>query len=799
MSEPLFHVIADGRPVAGFDPATVVQQLAEQLKLAPAQAQRLVTGQPIIAKRAVTRAIADKYCARLSALGVQVHIEADAAAASNPASETHMLTPMPVPTPAEWPELNDFFAGIVIPTPCTRSSARYVQQVLSASLQTACIASAYSCIAIIAVAIFIFYSWHFGYLLGAPPLLFSIPVFIIPWLALLFATLLLLRPFFPQGHSASATVPLHAHLQPQLFHWLAELCERIGVAMPEEVSIGAQVTDEVTPHQGTAAFRHGRYHLRLSLPSLDNNTLCNSTALLAATLGTQAKPAALRCRRLQEIVAERCAACLENRDWLNEKIAELESHFANRNLSMAFNPLRKIIAQHNRLLARFYQQLMNAQQRFARHTTLEADRLQTLLIGAENFTENLIRQHKLTIAYAEADALNREDRIDSGLVADLPALIRFYVENFDPQAEQLLRKQWRETHGREVFPTAGERIEAAQQCKSSAVLTSALPATTLLKQQETLARQITETLYIELDLTFDADTLTPTDAIIFTASENLLHKQQASLYFNNWFKPFRFWRVADYALIRDMPTNDAAQQLNVCINEIRRLTPDRMRLLNEYERLQNQINELLLGQVVLAQGRNFQFRYVIYDGANLQPLLEERQQQMLKVMEQLATQETIMGGRIILGLRLSGQAPADAENLHKALQLGVSLESRLYKLTLDVSLLEQLLQRHAQREADYALPIKRLEEKIHDATLLILERLKEIPYPPDPRYAKLGDYVTELLAKPQSSTDAMSVLGRAQRLLHALYGFNEALTRLTADCGTIAEEAYNIEPIKLIG
>jgi hypothetical protein len=797
MSEPLFHVIADGRPAPGFDSATVAQRLSEQLKLAPAQAQRLLGGQPIVAKRAVTRAIADKYCARLGALGVQVHIEAHTETQPSPAT----ATPSP---PADWPELNDFFAGIVIPAPCTHSSARYLQQLFSASAQTLGIVFGYSCIVFITAAIFIFFTWHFSYLLSAPPLLFSLPVFIIPWLTLLFAVVFLLRPFFPQDHIASITAPLHAHLQPQLFHWLAELCERIEVAMPAEVSIHTQVVDEVTPHKGAAAFLHGRYSLKLSLPLLDNNTLCNSTALLAATLGTQVKPAALRCHRLQGIVSARSSACLENRDWLNKKLAQLESHFASKGptgtkLSPLFGFLKKIIMQHNRLLTRFSQQLTSVQQHLARHRMLEADRLQTLLIGADNFSESLIRQHKLESAYREADLLNREDRIDGGLVADMPALIRFYVENFDPKAEQLLRKEWREIQGGETLPTAGERIDAAQKCKTGAVLTSTLPAMTLLKNPAALAQQVTRTLYTELDLAFEAEKLSPVDDIIFVASENLLHKQQAALYFNNWFKPFRFWRVADYALIRDMAVNDAAQQLSVCVNEIRRLTPDRMRLLNEYERLQNQINELLLGQMVLAQGRSFQFRYVVYDGTNLQPLLEERQQQMLKVMEQLATQETIMGGRIALGLRLSGQAPTDAESLHKALQLSVGLENRLYKLGLDVSLLEQLLRHHSQREADYKLPIKRLEEKIHDATLLILERLKEIPYPLDARYPKLSDYVAVLQEKSPRSVSSATVLERAQHLLHALYGFNEALTRLTADCGTVAEEAYNIEPIKLIG
>jgi hypothetical protein len=80
-----------------------------------------------------------------------------------------------------------------------------------------------------------------------------------------------------------------------------------------------------------------------------------------------------------------------------------------------------------------------------------------------------------------------------------------------------------------------------------------------------------------------------------------------------------------------------------------------------------------------------------------------------------------------------------------------------------------------------------------------LERLKEIPYPLDPRHATLSTYVAAVLEKSQNQPGKSAALDRAQRLLHILYDFNEALTRVAADYGTIAEEAYNIESIKLAG
>ncbi len=800
MAEALFHVIADGHPIAGFDAAAVAQQLQLQLQLTPAQAQRLLGGKPIAAKRGVTHAIAEKYCARLAALGVQVHIEASAEISATPAPALAAST--------------NYFPNIAKPLTSARNGARYLQRLLLATAQASTLALSYVGIALLGILLLIFYSWHFGYLLTAPPLLFSIPMFVIPWLALALGVVWLLRPFYPLRPALFEPVALHPQLQPELFQWLAQLCEVIAVSMPTEIAIDTRLANTVALRAGAKAFWHGEAQLVLSLPLLDIGNLRDSSGNIAAALGTQATPLALRCNRTIKIIDERLQACLENRDWLSAQLTLLEQKMSTSKMRLAIAALRQLSAQHNRLLAYFVQRLAALQQRLQRHTVLEADRLQTLFTGSTHFIESLLQQHKLAEAYRDANALNFADRSAGGLVANLPALIRHYYDNFDSKIEQQLRAQWSDAsarNSRSDTTTPGERIAAVQARNDAGVIDADAPASTLFSQYTMLASEVTAAYYTELGLEFDRADLLPTDDLTFAATEEILHKQQAALYFNNWFKPFRFWRVADYTLLRDMPTNDAAQQLSVCVNEIRRLTPDRMRLLSDYERLQNQLQELLLGQLVLAQRRPFQFRYLSYDGTTLQPLIEERQQQIAKIVEQLTTQETIMGGRIGLGLRLSGQAQRDAEDLHNALLRSSVIENRLYKLSLDVYLLEQLVQRHhQQREADYSAPLKRLEDKISESSALLHERLKEIPYPLDPRYATLNEYATTSLEKLQGeklrteksprrrSASASAVLDRAQHLLRLLYEFNEALARRVADCGTIAEEAYQIEAIKLI-
>jgi hypothetical protein len=795
MTEPLFHVIAAGRPAAGFEAAAVAQQLVAQLRLSAAQAERLLNGNPVVAKRGVARDIAEIYCSRLGALGLEVRIEQAPPAAAEP---SHQPTPAVAttadPTP-RWLNLIDLLHGVAMPLPKIRS-ARHGAAIASIGLQALGIALAYACLVALAAAALIGYTASFYYLLAAPPLLFSIPVFVVPWLLLLALNALLLRPLLPLVRDPSHAPALHAQQQPQLFHWLAQLCELVAVPMPLAVSLSTQVAHAVQVIDEPGALRHAEYQLVLSLPLLEVAAVRDNSARTAATLAVQARASALRCHWLLQTMHDRCRACLERRDWLGARLARIE-----RSSGVV---ARLLLALHERLLQPIVDRLARLQGAMSRHVTLETDRVYTRLAGSAAFIDNLLLQHKLEQAWRDATALNSDARADAGLAANLPALIRHYYDHFDSDAAARLRKQWSQAAGRSPNteqPTAAERVEAARAQDAAGVLPVFDTNTGQLLAQhgEALALQVTATFYRDSGLVVEPARLLSTETLTFAANEDLLRREQTAQYFNNWFRPFRFWRLADHALIDTLTIGDAVQQLNVCVNEIRRLTPDRARLLNEYERLQNQILDLSTGQQVLAQAKPYAFRYAQHENAALQPLLEERQQQLAKVVEQLTTQETIMGGRIGLGLRLCGGARRDIERLRRALALASGLEPRLYRLSVDAHVLEQLVQRRdEQRETCYAAAIRRLEEKIDDATTLLCERLKDMPHLADARYPTVADFIAARLGDRRTDPDVSTTLERSRVLLQSLHALNESLSASAANFGTTAEEAYSIESIRLV-
>lgn len=781
MSSEQFNVVVDGQLLPGFDHDTVLVQLQHQLKVADVNARQLLAGNRVTVKRNVTAAVGDAYCAKLRALGVS----AQRVAAMNGEAITADAAVI------------DYFSGLPQPLPTSDNRGEFNRAHYRATAQLLGIVASHALVTLLALLATLFYLIHFGYLLTAPPVLFSAPLFLLPLIALLGLCALLLRPWLPTNTASAAAVAVTRAQQPQLFALIEQLCAALAVNTPTEIALSAQTENTVATLPGWKNWWHDNYRLTLGLPALQASDVALYTGMLAGALRTGATKNGLRYSILLEQIRHRNASCIKGEDWLQRYLAVLQTR-AER-AAPFFAALRKWVEQSNRFLRYFATRAEGVNTRFARALLHERDRYLSLIAGSAALPCALLIEEKLRVAATDAHAKNTEDRLDAGFVDNLPALIQHYYENYDEQFERELHRRWdsENTPRRDAPPIERERIE--QLTAEPGAIDNNDPALTLLKNADKIATAVTQQMYRAAGYAFSIDTLLATESLTHAATQDILQRQQAVVYFNNWLKPFRFWKLAEYQLIRDMPLQDAAEQLSVCVNEIRRLSPDRFKLLSEYERTQNQLFELLIAQHVVAAGKTFSFRYQNYDGAPLQALLDERQQHLAILADKLAMQETVMGGRITLGLRLCGQAEHDVVKLHDTLRLINDIAARLQKLQLDVYQLEQLLPRHyQQREADYALPIKRLEEKIADASLLLLVRLGDIPCPLDTRHESLRSYVEAALDKPVSGSSESATATRARRLLDIIFAINDKLSLLAADYGTIAEEAYRIEPIKLV-
>lgn len=80
MSEATFRVLFDGAALPGVDPDTAAANLARLLKREPAQAAALFNGKPLVLKKGVTEADAERLRATLAKAGLAVRVEAEAPA-----------------------------------------------------------------------------------------------------------------------------------------------------------------------------------------------------------------------------------------------------------------------------------------------------------------------------------------------------------------------------------------------------------------------------------------------------------------------------------------------------------------------------------------------------------------------------------------------------------------------------------------------------------------------------------------------------------------------------------------------
>ena len=804
MDSPQFNVLVDGSVLNGFDADTVLLHVQQQLKLPEAKARLLIANKTVTVKRDASEAVASAYCSRLRALGIDARIEPSAiisnTATPNPVSAAVAQSEKVKPAPAAIrPPTKRFFSDTPLTAKETARTNPFKNAVRGAHMALGGTALAYGALALLSLALLLFYMIHYADFLVIPPVVFSATVYLIVSLTLVVIAALIWRPLLAQSDEDDTHAPISPIQEPALFVFINQLCEKLALNPPTEVVLTTATTNSASLLPGWKNIRQGEYRLALSLPAIENSSLNHYAGLLAADLATQTYSPMLRYRWLSAMIYRRIDICLNNRDWLAQRI-DAFALSAPSALDRLFVLLEKILEQANRYLHKVFARLQAIDAKLQRALLDEQDRYSALIAGSARFTDLMILRARLNTAANDANEKNLEDRIEGGLVDDLPALIRHYYDSAEENFARNLQRQWNAetTPRKDEPPIARERIEHIIGITKQSSIDDETPALSLLQRRDELARHATLSDYRSMSFEVDSSSLMPTDELTYTATQDILQRQQAAIYFNDWFKPFRFWSLADYKLISDMPLQDASMQLSVCVNEIRRLTPDRQKLLAEYDRLQNQLREILIAQHVLAAGKKFAFRYVQYDGTTLVPVLEDRQQELAAVTEKLLQQETVMGGRITLGLRLSGQDQREVSELHDALRMLHDIGARLYKIALDCFQLEQLLHRHhALREADYSLPIKKLETKIDDTCTLLIVRLNDIPYPLDSRHRSLKSFVETMLEKSQNKSQS-PILQRAQRLLDVLYHVNEKFSRQAADYGTIAEEAYRIEPIRLV-
>ena len=748
-----FDVVARGLR-EGFEREQVLLHLQRHLRLSAAKAQHLLGEQPVVIKKALDRDTAHTYRSRLSALGIET-----------------ILRPVTHDAPT---------SGIEhIPSLLPRPSFSYTTALWRASARSLTLVTIGFVLAMAATLLLTAHLWRFAYLLSAPPVLFSALIYLLPAIVLLALCLMLWRPWLSARDSSSPVSPESAS---QSLNALVEtLSAACAVPAPTAMEFDTGTDIRVIPQAGLRHLNSGRYRLVIGLPLLQCLSQRDCAGLIAGALASRARPLALRCLSFNAVVRAHLEACVNDDDWLGARLTAYAASGPRRLAAV----LRAFLQWPKPLFKRAAMFAVSSDAMLSAKLCAEADRYLLEVVGTDAFCSTLASVRDVERAHGEALRQNFADRQSDALIDDLPALVSFYYGNrahsdfdFDADAER--------TANNDALDDAARLHRCGPAHRSGITLPAAGADNPLGVDSTSLTQHATRTFY-QNSQEHRQRPLIPAARKIFDATEDLQRRRRARTYFNGWFIAQRFWALPDYALIRELPLRDAAEQLNVCVNEVRRLTPDRQQQLAACRRLQREIQEILLGQRVLAAGHAFPFRFP-QDAKALPEALAQRQQQLALIIEQLDTQDSIMGGRLALGLRLCGQAAGDIEPLHRTLAALRPLDARLQKLDADTQLLEQLLHR---RERGHAQTIAWLEARVDEACALLLQRFGKIDCPFNAKHRSLAHAI-------EARLPAGSIAQRARLLLREVWSINEWLALRAADCGVTAEAAYRIERINRI-
>ncbi len=776
-----FNVVSSGQPRAGFERAAVAEAMA-QLKMAPALVEQLLGGRRLIVKRGVGREVADSYRQRLWSAGLEVDVVAATAAATATAPSSSVSPSLPTSTravadtPAPTAPINPLSAA------ARAADRRLAARWLLALLSTAAMPVVLSLLLIGVFALLTHHAISHAIWLQVPPWWWSGLLYLLPLLLGLVAVALLLRPLLVPPPPVEAPA-LGRDAEPVLWQLLDEIAGNSGLPLPAGLRLTSGCDSRVALAPGRAGWQRGETVLTLGLAPLRQPAPLLQATLAAALV--EALPRSARLRQLAERVERWLAANADGRDrWQQWLLERTQGDEPPRWLGL----LRGFEPHYQRLATRLFTTLLTrcraALLPARRAQLLEADRFAAAWTGSARFADwrQTQRCWQWAATWAQPFALEHP-------VENLPALIAHAALQPEPSINLALTVEFNATPTpNATWPSERSRIDRI----AALALPTPSPATTELDLSE---REIAVTAADYRARGIDAIAPLPTEQ-----SEQLVallreREQAATRYFNGWLHPERGWRLPDAALIGALSLNDATEQLHVCVNEIRRLTPDRARLLTTRERLQQQLTEFRLGNELLSLRQPFSFRTVGIEPAALPMLIEQKQGEIDKLNEQLALQESIMGGRLALGLRLSGQADEEIDALRAGLDFFSELLERVLRLHGDAELLAGLAARPLTSDARPVL--QRLRERVAENSDRLLRRLEQAPPFPEQHVETPARRVRRRLPATGDTGDS-AIAQRALTLCSACRDLHVELSKLAAEWASGSEESYAIETIRRV-
>jgi hypothetical protein len=491
-SERRYNVVFSGAVRSGFDVEQVTSALAKLVKIDPAKAKALLSGQSRVVKSNLDQNAATQLQSKYAAIGVQCAVQAVG------------VTPEPFAAPrpgaaAETPKkitsqtIRAEFEGKLPADDLTR-------------LQYAGLAAAASAAALAPVLYFtlvVATGWmtlahalnHWTWFVDARPAWLGALAYAFVAAAGAFVSVVLVKPLIAPMRVRAVPVKLSRADDGLFFAFVDQIADHAGAPAPVEIDVDCSTEISVVPQRGLSGLLQTRLVLTIGLPVLGGL----SARELAGTIAGELRPFAPRrgtlplylLRSVRRWLAWRAHERDAWDDRIDVVIATQKDYRAGL-LTLA----KGVIWFSRKLVAALEAATATLHRKFIRRAAFAADRAEAGMAGSEAFAASV---RKMLALRAAADAVFHRysyNRADPKLSDNYPRAVveqshRLPERYADAVAHELAAKTSRWS----AQPSARERIDNTSSANAPAIFRLDADAAILLPRFERLCKQATLTHY----------------------------------------------------------------------------------------------------------------------------------------------------------------------------------------------------------------------------------------------------------------------------------------------------------------
>jgi Zn-dependent protease with chaperone function len=309
----------------------------------------------------------------------------------------------------------------------------------------------------------------------------------------------MIKPLFAQPADEGRIRSLTPKGEPELFRFVARLCEVVGAPRPTRIDANYQLNASAHFRRGLFSMFGSDLVLTIGAPLVAGLTIQQFAGVLAHEFGHFSQGAGMRLTYIVRSINHWFARVVYQRDewdqWLDEMGSELDLRIG------WVLGLAKVGIYLSRGILWVLMMIGNGISGYMlRQMEFDADRHEARVAGSNTFAETSMRMEILSVAYGVTQTQVLDLLTQEKLPDNLTKMMLMVIKEMPKEVKQSIIASIDEgkTHWYATHPSTKARIKNAQQENSAGVYVGQGSATLLFRHFDALARNVTWDLYRDL-------------------------------------------------------------------------------------------------------------------------------------------------------------------------------------------------------------------------------------------------------------------------------------------------------------